>query len=141
LKEEKRRAPRGFTLLEVLIVVIIIGIIATVGLINYTGVRERALGKEARANLKLVAAAERIYRMEYGCYYGPQAEEANINTFLKLSLPTAARRTWDYAITGGGTATPDQFSSTASRTTSTGATCTYTITQDQEEPTPGANCL
>ncbi|MCM8795768.1 MAG: prepilin-type N-terminal cleavage/methylation domain-containing protein, partial [Candidatus Omnitrophica bacterium] len=59
---------RGFTLLELVVVIIIIGILATFGISQYIPARERALGKEAIANLKLIAAAERIYRMETGRY-------------------------------------------------------------------------
>lgn len=131
---------KGFTLLELMIIVVILGVLATLGLVNYTGIREHALGKEARANLKLIAAAERIYRMEYGFYYGRQADEAEINTLLKLSLPTAAGRTWDYNIPRGGINEPNNFTAQATMTISSGQTCTYTITQAQEEPTAGANC-
>jgi general secretion pathway protein G len=48
----------AFTLLEFLVVIIIIGILAALALPNFGKAKEHALGKEAIANLKLMAAAE-----------------------------------------------------------------------------------
>jgi len=61
-------ASRGFNLLELLLVVVIIGILASIALPNYTKSKEHALGKEAIANLKIIAAAERIAKLETGSY-------------------------------------------------------------------------
>lgn len=125
----------AFTLLEILIVVVIVGILATLGFINYTGVKEHAVGKEAQANLKLIAAAEKIYRMEVGGYYGPQFNIGMINTYLKLSL---AGTRWDYSI---NSATTSAFNAQAGRVGSGGyLDCAYSIDQSQDEPVAGAGC-
>jgi len=88
---------KSFTLLELLVVLIIVGILATIGLVNQSGVREEALDKEARANLKLIVAAEKIYAMETGnATYGSNITD--LNTHLKLLLPAGARRNWDYNV-------------------------------------------
>jgi len=60
---------KGFTLVELLIVVVIVGILAALGLPQFTKAREHAMGKEAIVNLKLIAAAEKIYRMEASAYF------------------------------------------------------------------------
>ncbi len=133
-----KKINKGMTLLEVLIVVTIIGILAGLGFVNYAGIREHSLGREAQANLKLIAAAERIYRMEYGHYYGSDASISNINDVLKLSMPGAANRSWDYAITSAG---DDAFAIRAQRLGAGGALdCEYTQQQDQDEPQPNADC-
>jgi len=88
---------RSFTLLEVLMVVVIVGILASLAVINYTPIRERALDKEAIANLKLIMAAERIYRMEAGNYFY-SSDIGELNSNLKLSLPTTPNRTWNYEV-------------------------------------------
>lgn len=126
--------------MEVLVVVIIIGILGTLGFTQYAVVRERALGREAVATLKLIAAAQRVYRMEIAAYYGPNADQQTINDNLRLSLPTAANRNWSYEITA---ADADTFTATATRTIGD-TPCTYTLSvpnaagQDDDTPTVAA---
>ena len=93
---------RAFTLLEIIVVVIIVGILASLGIANYSGTKEKAIGKEAIANLKMVAAAEKVYRLETGSYYPADGSTISslttINSDLKLSLTD---RNWVYSIVGG----------------------------------------
>lgn len=131
---------RGFTILELLIVVIIVGVLATLGFVNYGGVRENAVTKEARANLKLIAAAERIYRMEVGYFYpqtGVVAAEGTINDDLRLSLPEVLARRWNYSINSDGS--NDLFTATATRNDGSG--CAWTMNQGNTEANlPAAGC-
>jgi prepilin-type N-terminal cleavage/methylation domain-containing protein len=124
----------AFTLVELLVVVIIVGVLATLGLVNYTNVKEHALGKEAQANLKLIAAAEKIYQLETGVYYPtPYASPsiAEINTNLKLSLPPTSGN-WAYSITA---ASASNFTALADRSGSGGyLECQYKITETGGEP-------
>ncbi|MCX5704196.1 MAG: type II secretion system protein [Candidatus Omnitrophica bacterium] len=89
---------RGVTLLELLIVVIIIGVLATLATVSYTGIKEDTVDKEAKANLRLILAAQRIYRMELGVYY-QAADTGEINTNLRLVLPTGGTPNWNYITT------------------------------------------
>lgn len=91
---------KGFSLIEILIAVIIIGIIVSIGLPNYTNLKEGALNKEAIANLRLIQGAEKIYRMEVGVYIGC-ANTGTVNTELKLSLPTGSPN-WLYNTDASG---------------------------------------
>lgn len=52
---------RGFTLIEILVVVSIIGILAALLLSNMVGVRERAADARLKSNLKQMATALRLY--------------------------------------------------------------------------------
>jgi len=119
--------------MELIAVVIIIGILAAIAIPRYTTSKERAIGKEAIANLKLIAVAEKIYRMETNGanYYpdsGAETNIANINSNLKLSL---TETNWDYSITGGAST----FTAYADRQGSGGyLNCQYSINQSQEEP-------
>ncbi len=59
---------RGFTLLEIIIVLIIIGIIATLGLTQYTRVVEKGRTAEAKTNLGTVRTLALAQYQEYGNY-------------------------------------------------------------------------
>ncbi|MFH0917606.1 MAG: type II secretion system protein [Candidatus Omnitrophota bacterium] len=94
---------RGFTLAEILVVVVIIGTLAALAWPNYSAIKEKALNKEANASLALIRAAEKIYKMEQGYYYPYLTTTnviANINSFLKLSLPESATRMWTMDLDG-----------------------------------------
>lgn len=93
--------PKAFTLMEMIIVIVIIGILATLSVTHYGGHREKTYDREAQANLQLIIAAERIRQMEVGSYYA-SATIANLNTNLSLMLSTDASRIWDYLATAGG---------------------------------------
>ena len=88
----------GFTITELVVVIIIIGILATLALTHYGSVRERTLNREAQANLRLIIAAARIYRMEVGGYYAAP-NTAAINANYRLLLPTPATANWNYLTT------------------------------------------
>lgn len=91
---------RSYTLIEILVVIVIIGILASLAWPNYSKLQEKSLDREAKASLALIRAAERIYKMEVGFYYpfsGAVADPSLINTNLKLSLPTSAAK-WTYNV-------------------------------------------
>lgn len=122
-------SPGAFTMLELMIVIVIIGVLATLGILQLSGPKEQALEKEAKANLKLIAAAEKIYRMEAGLFVGADNED-KINDYLRLMLPEGADRNWDYSVTS---LTADTFNATATRTKGTNIR-TYWINETEDEP-------
>lgn len=92
------------TLIELLTVIIIIGILVTLGFVNYTASREKALDSEAKSSLRLILAAERVRFNESDLdpaqYIIPTPNTTQgINDTLKLVIPTS-NPSWNYTITG-----------------------------------------
>jgi prepilin-type N-terminal cleavage/methylation domain-containing protein len=86
----------AFTLMELIAVLVIIAVLATIGISQFYPLRENAFEREAEANLRLIAAGERIWRMEAAnAQYRACINTATINTDLRLSLPRT-NPAWSY---------------------------------------------
>lgn len=121
---------KGFTLLELIIVIIILGVLATLGFTQYARMVERARGAEAKAicgDIRKFAAA---YRLENGTLTagtGFGAAQANIGASSDQIPATGACRASHYF--GYGVAvTASQVTITATRCTASGKTPNYTGT-------------
>ena len=82
------------TLLELIIVVVVIGVLVSLGIPQLRKLQETALDKEAMINLRLIQAAENIYKMKTGNYFQCSSfpKELCIQSFnntLNLNLPVA----------------------------------------------------
>jgi type IV pilus assembly protein PilE len=101
----------GFTLMEVMIVVVIIGILASIAWPRYIIVAEKSRTAEAKNILGQIRATELGYYLEYDSY------TTNI-ALLSLGVPTSCNTSfyYNYGIAGGGAS----FTATATRCTSGG---------------------
>ncbi len=61
----------GFTLAEVLIVVVILGVLAGLAIPSYTNSIEQSRANEAQANLNIIYTAEKIYKVNNGTFWAP----------------------------------------------------------------------
>ena len=64
------RAQRGFTLVELVIVMVILGILIAVAVPGYAGMRTRSSDSTAQANLRSVAQPIAAYYNDNGTYVG-----------------------------------------------------------------------
>lgn len=73
-REGRRRGTAAFTLLELLMVMAVIAILATITLVIGRGVSDRSKVAQARAEMAVLAAALEQYKQQYGDYpWTPEA--------------------------------------------------------------------
>lgn len=68
MKRERSKKARGFTLVELLLVVTIIGILAGAVLVNISGQSKKAKIQRARNDIASLESALSLYEMEVGAY-------------------------------------------------------------------------
>ncbi len=85
------RAEAGFTLVEVMVVVVIIGLLATVVMINVLPSQDRAMREKARADVAVLEQALETYRLE------------------NLSFPTSAQGLSALTAPPQGLVRPDRY--------------------------------
>jgi prepilin-type N-terminal cleavage/methylation domain-containing protein len=90
---------KGFTLVELIIVIIIVGILASIGLTQYNKVVEKSRAAEARMILGTLRSAEIAEYYENGSYV--------VATSLGVGAPSGCQSThyFSYACTTAGTCT------------------------------------
>lgn len=114
------RGPGGFTLLEVLVVTLILGILAAIAVFQYSKVTERSRASEALAFLADLDASQSRYLQRSGTYFTGSLTAASFDNVL----PTALQH-FTIGNVGGGA---NSWSATLTRTAAVNTYGQYTIT-------------
>ena len=93
---KQKQMEKGFTLLKLIVVIIIIGILATLGFAQYTKTLEKGRAAEAKLILGNLRSAEEAYYLENSAY-------ATDVTLLAVNAPTACTTTHYFSYTSSGT--------------------------------------
>lgn len=96
-----KRGKSGVTLLELLVVVIIIGILATIAVPRFTGLIKKAKGAEARTILGAIRTAQQIYNLEND-EWDASVVESDIEDRLGVEIDDNETY-YDYAVNAAGT--------------------------------------
>ena len=116
----------GFTLMELLIVIVIVGILASVALPSFGKTIERTRVKDAQATLASVYSAERVYRLDQGGY-------GTLNDLIAnryVTNPNAGNADWTFTISDVSGSTSNTFTATANRSTGGYSTNTVWVNQN-----------
>lgn len=76
----------GFTLIELMIVVAIIGILAAIAIPNFLRFQLKAKSSEGKTNLAAIRTAEQSYYSEFGSFVSANASPADPGDNIKISF-------------------------------------------------------
>lgn len=113
------------------------GILATMGVVNYRGAVIRSYQREAQSNLRLIQQAEETFFLENNAYVScsvPDGGGTNCNTELHLALNTA---NWQYIVAADNVAVPPTFSVAAGPRSASAGDQVFHINRGENEPTEG----
>ncbi len=95
---------KGFTLMELMIVVVIIGIIAAFAIPNYNKSIQKAHERDMLVQLTSIHAANLLYRSYDGKYWdtgGTDKDMADINSALSINIIANSGTTYNYNSANG----------------------------------------
>ena len=99
-----RSSRAGFTLVEIMIVVVIIGLLATMALPAWQKILAASQDKAVFNNARQLAAAADQYYLEYGANVAASSDLVGINNYVKV-FKTIAAETYPATFTQGITIT------------------------------------
>ncbi len=108
----------GFTLIEIIIVIIIVGVLAALGMIEYRKMTERGRGAEARMVMGDMRKFAYQFWLENGTLTG--ITNADVNLGAAPLFPTSCRSSHYFVYGGVGETTSTTFRSVAWRCTANG---------------------
>lgn len=118
---------KGFTIVELLIVIVVIGILATLVIVTFTGIQQKARNSQRQTDINAVDSHVEAFYAQYGFYptLADLQDSTFVSTYLK-GLDPEALRDPKQAVGGtiGATAAADQYSYVAAN--SSGGTCSNT---------------
>ena len=119
----KPQNSHGFTIVELLVVIVVIGILAAITIVSYTGISNRATVAAVQSDLDSAGRKLKLYYTLYGSY--PTAMDGN-------NCPTAPNADTNYCLqsSNGSTLAYNSVAPTTFRLTDTKSFTSYSVTDN-----------
>jgi prepilin-type N-terminal cleavage/methylation domain-containing protein len=88
----KHNTKAGFTLVEIMIVVAIIGLLAAIAIPNFVKARTTAQSNACINNLRQIDGAKEQWALETRAAPGATVEEGDVEDYIKNGMPTCPAR-------------------------------------------------
>lgn len=111
------RKMRGFTLIELVVVMVIVGILSVIAVPLYRGYTRRAMAAEGKALVGSIATSEKVYLAEHGVYHAAGTIAAPINYDATIDIDARANtyfNTYSISISGAISSGDAAFTATTS---------------------------
>ena len=129
---------RGFTLIEMLIVMVVIGILAAIAYPSFTGQLRKSTRAAAQAVMMDIANKEQFYLQSQRTYWDCASPCASFAT-IGVALPTDVSNFYDLGIVKDDTATPPTFTITATPKAGTRQVADGALTLNQKNDKTPSN--
>lgn len=94
------RSESGYTVIELLIVAVIIGILATLAISAFSNQRQRATLTQVKAEMKNIATALETYQAEHAVY-PPNLNSLTPEFMVKIPVQPVGNGSYRYCVSGG----------------------------------------
>jgi len=87
-----KKSTSGFTIVELLIVIVVIAILAAISIVAYNGIQKRATITRTTSDLNMINKAILTYHAEHGSYPIQSTWNAKIEDFIPEIVPNYASK-------------------------------------------------
>lgn len=120
-QQKNTKSSLGFTIVELLVVIVVIGILAAITIVSYTGISQKAIVASLQSDLSNASKQLSIYQVVNGSYpTGLDASKCFVPASDNMCLKPSGTNSYDYQSDNG--ANPQTFS-----LTSTNGTVNYRV--------------
>jgi type IV pilus assembly protein PilE len=103
MKYQFHKRKSGFTLIELMVVVVIIAIVAALAIPRFMKVTTRTKQSEAEGILKQIYKMQRVYHQEYGTYAADGQSASANGSFVSLDIEIMSSARYTYFIIADST--------------------------------------
>lgn len=119
---------KGFTIVELLIVIVVIGILATLVIVTFTGIQQKGRNSQRQTDINAIQSQVEAFFAQHGFYptLADLQDATFVSTYLKGLPADALKDPKGPTVNITGTSDADQYSYVASGPTGGTVTCSNT---------------